>query len=154
MPKNAGFEGRGRRGWSARLGLGLAGPALAGAVLFPFIAFGEQQAAAHAHTSGATGVEAELAQVRAATARFHRVEQAVSAGYELGWVNGSGNRIVAESGGETTIEPGRPVLIEFWVLEVGGKPVVVEARQEGAPGEALARQLDQVRESLTFGLRQ
>jgi hypothetical protein len=33
--------------------------------------------------------------VRAATARFHRVEEAVAAGYELGWVNGAGNRIVA-----------------------------------------------------------
>jgi hypothetical protein len=59
-----------------------------------------------------------------------------------------------EPGGESAIEPGRPVLIEFWVLDLDGKPVVVEARQEGAPGEALVRQLDQVRESLTFGLRQ
>ena len=33
--------------------------------------------------------------MRAATARFHRVEEAVAAGYELGWVNGSGVRIVA-----------------------------------------------------------
>ena len=40
-------------------------------------------------------MQAELAQVRAATARFHRVEEAVAAGYELGWVNGAGNRIVA-----------------------------------------------------------
>ena len=36
----------------------------------------------------------ELAQVRAATARFHRVEEAIEAGYELGWVNGSGVRII------------------------------------------------------------
>jgi len=36
----------------------------------------------------------ELAQVRKATARFHRVEEALAAGYELGWVNGSGVPIV------------------------------------------------------------
>ena len=59
-----------------------------------------------------------------------------------------------EPGGESAIEPGRPVLIEFWVLEAGGKPVVVEARQEGAPGAELVRQLDRMRESLTFGNRQ
>jgi hypothetical protein len=58
-----------------------------------------------------------------------------------------------ESGGESAIEPGRPVLIEFWVLETGGKPVVVEARQEGAPGAALVHQLEQLRGSLTFGIR-
>ncbi|HET6968503.1 MAG TPA: hypothetical protein VFI44_09510, partial [Ornithinibacter sp.] len=46
------------------------------------------------HDHGAVG-QAQLAQVRAATARFHRVEEAVAAGYELGWVNGAGNRIVA-----------------------------------------------------------
>lgn len=58
-----------------------------------------------------------------------------------------------ESGGESAIEPGRAVVIEFWVLETGGKPVVVEARQEGAPGAALVHQLDQLRGSLTFGIR-
>jgi hypothetical protein len=36
----------------------------------------------------------DLAKVRAATAKFHRVEAAIAAGYELGWVNGSGNRII------------------------------------------------------------
>jgi hypothetical protein len=60
----------------------------------------------------------------------------------------------AEPGGESAIEAGRPVLIEFWVLEAGGKPVVVEARQEGSPGQALLRQLDLMRESLTVGNRQ
>ena len=59
-----------------------------------------------------------------------------------------------DSGGESAIEPGRPVLIEFWVLELEGKPVVVEARQEGRPETAMVDQLDQVRESLTFGIRQ
>jgi hypothetical protein len=37
----------------------------------------------------------DLAQVRRATARFHRVEAALAAGYELGWVNGSGDRIIS-----------------------------------------------------------
>ena len=36
----------------------------------------------------------DLAEVRSATARFHRVEAALEAGYELGWVNGSGDRII------------------------------------------------------------
>jgi hypothetical protein len=43
---------------------------------------------------GSAGVEDELAQVRAITARFHRVEEALEAGYQLGWVNGSGVRII------------------------------------------------------------
>ena len=73
--------------------LGLLGPLLAGAALFPSVASGEAQPEDHHH--GGAGVQAELAQVRAATARFHRVEEAVAAGYELGWVNGAGNRIVA-----------------------------------------------------------
>ena len=38
--------------------------------------------------------ERDLAEVRSATARFHRVEAAIEAGYELGWVNGDGNRII------------------------------------------------------------
>lgn len=52
------------------------------------------QAAAHDHAAHNAGLEDELAEVRAATARFHRVEEAVAAGYELGWVNGSGKRII------------------------------------------------------------
>ena len=58
--------------------LGLLGPLLAGAALFPSVASGEVQPMAHHH--GSPGVQAELAQVRAATARFHRVEEAVAAG--------------------------------------------------------------------------
>lgn len=38
--------------------------------------------------------QAELAQVRRATARFHDLDAALAAGYELGWVNGSGTRII------------------------------------------------------------
>ncbi|MDN5780332.1 MAG: hypothetical protein L0H96_26020 [Humibacillus sp.] len=36
----------------------------------------------------------KLAQVRKATAKFHRVDAAIAAGYELGWVNGSAVRIL------------------------------------------------------------
>lgn len=41
-----------------------------------------------------SGAEDELAQVRRATARFHNVEAATAAGYELGYVNGAGIRII------------------------------------------------------------
>jgi hypothetical protein len=43
--------------------------------------------------TGATRQD-ELAGVRQATARFHHVDAAIAAGYELGWVNGSGVRII------------------------------------------------------------
>src|SRR5688500_2656897 len=36
--------------------------------------------------------QAELSEVRAATARFHDVDAAIAAGYELGYVNGAGVR--------------------------------------------------------------
>ena len=95
MPKEAGVKKRDRRGRKALLGLGLATTVLAGAVLYPSIAVGSEDApAVQDHASHALG-QVELAQVRAATARFHRVEEAVAAGYELGWVNGAGNRVVA-----------------------------------------------------------
>lgn len=42
----------------------------------------------------ASAQEDELAQVREATAEFQTVEAAMAAGYELGYVNGSGVRIV------------------------------------------------------------
>ena len=95
MPQEAGVKKRDRRGRKALLGLGLATTVLAGLVVYPSIAVGAEDApAVQDHASHAVG-QAELAQVRAATARFHRVEEAVAAGYELGWVNGAGNRIVA-----------------------------------------------------------
>ena len=55
--------------------------------------------------------------------------------------------------GDSDIDPGRPVSIEFHVLQLEGKPVVVEARQEGVPDDAMIRGLEQLRESLTFGFR-
>ena len=42
----------------------------------------------------ATSTQDELAQVRRATAQFHRLEAAIDAGYELGYVNGADNRII------------------------------------------------------------
>ena len=36
----------------------------------------------------------DLAPVRAATAKFHNVDAAIAAGYELGYVNGAGIRII------------------------------------------------------------
>jgi hypothetical protein len=80
--------------WKLPLGLGLAVLLVAGVALIPSVASAEEEAAAHDHAAHAAGLQDELAQVRAATARFHRVEVAIEAGYELGWVNGSGVRII------------------------------------------------------------
>lgn len=55
---------------------------------------GVSPAGSHSHPRAVTGVEDELAQVRAVTARFHAVDAAAAAGYELGYVNGSGVRII------------------------------------------------------------
>jgi len=37
----------------------------------------------------------DLAKVRRVTARFHDLDKAIAAGYELGWVNGSGTKMIA-----------------------------------------------------------
>jgi len=44
--------------------------------------------------TAASGRQDELAEVRQATARFHWVEAALEAGYELGYVNGAETRII------------------------------------------------------------
>jgi hypothetical protein len=54
----------------------------------------DRSALAPDHAAHSAGLDDELAQVRSVTARFHRVEEAIAAGYELGWVNGAGNRII------------------------------------------------------------
>lgn len=95
MPNETGFRKQHQGVWGALLGLGLAGPVLAGVVASPSAAIGGGEVATDNHSAHPASLQDELAQVRAATARFHRVEEAVSAGYELGWVNGSGVRIVA-----------------------------------------------------------
>src|SRR5215217_5283723 len=80
--------------WKLPLGLGLAVLVVAAVALIPSVASAEQEAAAHDHAAHAAALNDELAQVRRATARFHQVEDAIAAGYELGWVNGSGVRII------------------------------------------------------------
>ena len=80
--------------WKLPLGLGLAALAVAGVALIPSVASAEEEAATHDHAAHAAGLQDDLARVRSATARFHRVERAIEAGYELGWVNGSGIRII------------------------------------------------------------
>ena len=42
----------------------------------------------------ATSTQDELAQVRRATAKYHRIEAATAAGYTLGYLNGAGNTII------------------------------------------------------------
>jgi hypothetical protein len=90
--------------WKLPFGLGLAVLAVVAVVLIPTVAFGRTDAAGHVmaghdmagHDMAAddAALQDELAQVRRVTARFHRVEAAIEAGYELGWVNGSGVRIL------------------------------------------------------------
>jgi hypothetical protein len=85
-----------RSTWKLPLGLGLLALVAAGIALIPAVASAEENAAAaHDHAAHAAGLESDLAQVRRVTARFHRVEEALAAGYELGWVNGSSVRIIA-----------------------------------------------------------
>jgi hypothetical protein len=90
--------------WKLPLGLGLAVLVVVAVVFIPTVAFGGPVAAGHdmaghdmaGHDMAAhdAALQDELAQVRRVTARFHRVEEALDAGYELGWVNGSGVRIL------------------------------------------------------------
>jgi hypothetical protein len=85
---------RRRTGWT--LGLGLGALVLVAVALIPSVASAEKDAtAAHDHAAHAAGLDDELAGTRRATARFHSVEAATAAGYELGWVNGSGVRIIS-----------------------------------------------------------
>lgn len=90
----------GRTKWRVSFVLGLAVLVAAVVVLIPTVASAGDDAAgpaAAAHDMAAhhAGLQDELAQVRRVTARFHDLDAALEAGYELGWVNGSGNRIIA-----------------------------------------------------------
>jgi hypothetical protein len=67
-------------------------PASPTAVVEPSIHVGPE--GSHSVHRAVTGLEDELAQVRQLTARFHQLEAAADAGYELGYVNGSGDRII------------------------------------------------------------
>jgi len=92
--------------WKLPAGLGLAVFAVAAVALIPTVALAgpDRQAPAmvtqHHSMAGhdlamlGAGLEDELAQVRRVTARFHDLDAALAAGYELGWVNGSGVRII------------------------------------------------------------
>jgi hypothetical protein len=88
-----------KRVWTMHRLHGMAALVVLAVVLLPTIAFAggdapADPAATHDHAAHNAGLEDELAEVRRATARFHRVEEVIDAGYELGWVNGSGNRII------------------------------------------------------------
>ena len=63
------------------LGLALAAPILAVVVLMSTVGY-------------ANAGQDEVAAQRQLSAQFHRVETAIEAGYELGYVNGPGNRII------------------------------------------------------------
>lgn len=100
MPETTTHEERKPNGWKRALGIWAAAPLAATALLVPSFAAdqdaADQDAAApHDHATRAESRQDALARVRASTAQFHRVEEAIAAGYELGWVNGSGVRIVA-----------------------------------------------------------
>ena len=99
-----------RINWKLVLGLGLGLLAAVAAVLIPTVAAGGPDAtgraavaahdmtahhmAAHEMAADDAALQDDLAQVRRVTARFHDIDAALGAGYELGWVNGSGNRII------------------------------------------------------------
>src|SRR4051812_9899260 len=85
---------RDMNGCKLLLGLGLGALVFAGVALIPSVASADRQAPVHDHAAHAAGLGDELGQVRRVTARFHRVEEAIAAGYELGWVDGSGVRII------------------------------------------------------------
>jgi hypothetical protein len=94
---------RRRTNWKLRHGLGLAVLATAAVVLIPAVASARSDSAganaaapvmAGHDMTISDGALDELAQVRRVTARFHDLDEALAAGYELGWVNGSGVRII------------------------------------------------------------
>ena len=81
-------------GLKLKIALGLTVLVIAAIALIPNVAAAHHDEEPHNHKAQAAGLQDELAQVRRATARFHRVEEALAAGYELGWVNGAGVRII------------------------------------------------------------
>ena len=96
------------------------------------------------HTLTAFGREARYLQVVADPVTCPPVD---GVQYNLADIYGGDGRSV---GGDSDIDPAQRVLIRFWVVDLAGKPVVVEARQEGNPEQVLVDRLDQVRESVTF----
>lgn len=76
--------------------------------------------------------------------------------YQLAAIHGGdglgtwADRLPTRSEGESTLDPGRRVVIDFWVVNLDGQNIVVEARQEGSPTTATVTQLDQVRQLVRF----
>jgi hypothetical protein len=60
------------------------------------------------------------------------------------------DRLPAVPTGDSTLDPGRPVVIDLWVFDLDGQSIVVEARQEGSPTATTVTQLDQVRQLVRF----
>ena len=62
-----------------------------------------------------------------------------------------GNLLPTRTEGESTLDPGRRVVVDLWVFDLDGQNIVVEARREGSPTATTVTQLDQVRQSVRFG---
>ncbi len=148
-----------RSNWKILLGLALIAPALAGVALAPSVASDSNDVATHDHADhpDASGLHDDLARVRRATARFHRLDAALAAGYELGWVNGAGVRIVAGCVSHPTagamgyhyfhpglmadnaVNPLRPEVLVYASTPDGGRKLVavewvVRSAQSNPPG--------------------
>jgi len=114
-------------------------------------------AAVQDRASPAAGMPRELAQIRRATARFHSVDEAIAAGYELGWVNGSNVRILTGCVADATagamgyhyihpalvsdnaVDPLKPEALVYESTPDGGRKLVavewiVRSAQSNPPG--------------------
>ena len=85
------------------------------------------------------GGQSELAEVRRVTAQFHNVEAAKAAGYELGYVNGAGNRIITgciahPTAGAMGYHYFNKELIDDLVVDVSKPEGLVYAPAEGTDG--------------------
>jgi hypothetical protein len=154
-----------RSNWKILLGLGLVAPALAGLALAPSVASDSDDDAAvhadHADHPDASGLHDELAEVRRATAKYHRLDAALDAGYELGWVNGAGVRIVggcvshatkgamgyhyfnARLMADNAVDPLKPEVLVYASTPDGGRRLVavewvVRSAQSNPPGVSTA----------------
>jgi hypothetical protein len=97
----------------------------------------------------AFGRNTRYLRLRADRISCHAVE---GAQYNLANIYGGSGDDVGDA--DSDIDPDQPVLIEFWIVDLDGTAIVVEARQEGRPETAMIRRLDQVREQLTFVIGQ
>jgi hypothetical protein len=81
------------RNWRRPFRLGLVALIATVAVIPPY-AHADNTELHHEPAADHAGLQHELADIRAATAPYHQVDAALAAGYELGYVNGSGVRII------------------------------------------------------------